>query len=99
MRTSELAVAVENLGNLVKKLNNTGTSSRDRSVLLNQMVTVEQELASLLTVAREREVIALMQEQDLSFSQLSEILGISKGRAHQIVVTGQKRQRALDAKS
>lgn len=91
MRTSELAAAVENLGNLVMKLTNTDISRRDRSVLLNQMVTVEQELASLLTVAREREVIALMQEQDLSFSQLAEILGVSKGRAHQIVSSGRQR--------
>ena len=91
MRTSELAEAIEHLGNLVKDLENAGNSRRERSVLLNQMVTVEQELASLLTVAREREVIALMQEQELSFSQLAEILGVSKGRAHQIVSSGRQR--------
>lgn len=99
MRTSEIAVAVEHLGNLVKDLENAGTSRRERSVLLNQMVAAEQELASLLTVAREREVIALMKEQELSFSQLAEVLGVSKGRAHQIVAAGQKRQRVLDKES
>ncbi|MEV7801215.1 sigma factor-like helix-turn-helix DNA-binding protein [Microbacterium foliorum] len=90
MNYPSIKTALAETNTLCKELTHARTIE-ERTLILTQLLTIQQRFALLLAIERENALITLLDEENLSYAQAGKILGISTGRVGQIVYAAQKR--------